>query len=109
MNNPAVTAALIAASRQQEVEEAVEGKLKKAKALGPSSAIKLELDPGQQKLLEQALAAGTVRREGEDRYYINERAIADRQEGQGFMALIVLLIVASLIASIAALAGKFGS
>jgi hypothetical protein len=109
MSNPAITAALIAASRQQEVEEAVEGKLRKANAVGPSSAITLDLDPKHQPLLDQALAAGTVKQVGDGRFYLNEQAIADRKEGQGFMALIILLIIASLIASIAALAGKFGN
>ena len=42
MVNPAVTAALIAASHQQEVEEKIEGRLRKAGATGPTRAIALD-------------------------------------------------------------------
>ena len=37
--NPAIHAAIIAASQQEAVEEKIESKLREAKALGPSSAI----------------------------------------------------------------------
>jgi hypothetical protein len=30
---------------------------------------------------------------------LNERAIADRKEGQGFMVVLILLVVASIMAS----------
>jgi hypothetical protein len=99
MSNPAITAALIAASRSQEVKEAIEGRLGKAKATGPSSAIPLDLDEKEKELLDQALAEGTVKATGDGRYYLNERAIADRKEGQGFMVVLILLVVASIMAS----------
>ena len=99
MSNPAITAALIAASRQQEVEEAIEGRLAKAKATGPSSAIPLALEGKEKELLDQALAAGTVKSAGEGRYYLNEKAIADRKEGQGFMIVLILIVIASIMAS----------
>ena len=44
MVNPALTAVLIAAAREEEVKEKIEGRLKKARALSPASAILLELD-----------------------------------------------------------------
>lgn len=109
MSNPAITAALIAASRQQEAEEAIEGRLAKAKATGPSSAVALDLDGKGKELLDQVLAAGTVKSTGDGRYYLNERAIADRKEGQGFMVLLILLVVASIIASGIALANAAGN
>jgi len=99
MSNPAITAALIAASRQQEVEEAIEGRLGKAKATGPSSAISLDLEGKEKELLDQALAAGSVKTTNDGRYYLNERAIADRKEGQGFMVVLILLVIASIMAS----------
>jgi hypothetical protein len=108
MVNPAITAALIAASHQEEAEKTIEGKLKKAGALGPSSAVKLDLSDKEQPLLDQALAAGSVKRTGDGRLYLNEMAIADRKEGQGFMALLILLAVGSLIASFAVLAARAG-
>jgi hypothetical protein len=100
MTNPAITAALIAASRQEDVEEKIEGRLKKANAISPASAITLELKDKEQALLDQALAAGTVKRTVHGRLYLDELAVADRKEGQGFMAILILLVVASVIASI---------
>jgi hypothetical protein len=99
MSNPAITAALIAASRQQEAEEAIEGRLGKARATGPSSAISLDLEGKEKELLDQALAAGSVKTTNDGRYYLNERAIADRKEGQGFMVVLILLVIASIMAS----------
>ncbi|MCL6699285.1 hypothetical protein LZ496_10905 [Sphingomonas sp. NSE70-1] len=99
MSNPAITAALIAASRQQEVEEAIEGRLTKAKATGPTSAVALDLTGKEKELLDQAVAEGTVKTTSDGRYYLNERAIADRKEGQGFMVLLILLVAASIMAS----------
>ncbi len=106
--NPAITAALIAASNQQEVEEKIEGRLKKAGAVSPSSAIALDLRGKEQKLLDQALASGTVKRTSDGRLYLNEQAVADRMEGLGFMALLILVVAASIIASVAVLVGKPG-
>ena len=106
MVNPGITAALIAASHQEDVEQKIEGRLKKAEALSPARAIALELKGKEQKLLEQALAGGTVKRTGDGRFYLDEMAIADRKEGQGFMVLLILLVIASVIASTVVLAGR---
>ncbi|MFL6738465.1 MAG: hypothetical protein ACJ8E4_02415 [Sphingomicrobium sp.] len=100
MTNPAITAALIAASRQEDVEQKIEGRLKKAKAFSPASAVALELKDKEQALLDQALAAGTVKRTAGGRVYLDELALADRKEGQNFMAILILLVAASIIASI---------
>ena len=107
MVNPAITAALIAASHQEEIEK-IEGRLTKARALSPGSAVALDLKDKEQELLDQALASGTVKRTADGRLYLNERAISDRKEGQGFMALLVLLAVASVLASVAVLAARAG-
>lgn len=109
MSNPAITAAIIAASRHQEIEEAIEGRLAKAKATGPSSAVPLELAGKEKELLDQAVAEGMVKITSDGRYYLNERAIADRKEGQGFMVVLILLVVASIIASAIALADMAGN
>ena len=106
--NPAITAALIAASSQEEVKEKIEGRLKKAKALSPTSAIELKLEGKELELLDQALASGTVKRSSDGRLYLNELVIADRNEGQGFMALLILLVIASIVASAVVLVGKAG-
>ena len=55
-------------------------------------------------MLDQALASGTVKRTADGRSYLDEMAVADRKEGQGFMALLIMLVIASVIASAAVLA-----
>ena len=76
MVNPAITAALIASSRQEGVEQKIEGRLKKAGALSRASAVVLELKEKERVLLDQALASGTVQRTEDGRLYLNERVIA---------------------------------
>jgi hypothetical protein len=105
--NPAITAALIAASQQEDVEK-IEAKLKKARAVTRSSAIALDLDEKQQPLLDQALASGTVQRTEDGRLYLNEQVIADRVEGQGLKAFMIVLVALSIIASGVALVARAG-
>ena len=82
MSNPAITAALIAASRQQEVEEAIEGRLREGQGHGP-----VERNPArsrqakQKELLDQALAAGTVKTD-QRRALLSERASDRRPQGR---------------------------
>ena len=103
--NPAIHAAIIAASHQEEIQEKVEAKLRAARAVGPSSAILFHpADDAERKLFEAALAGGSVARTHDGRVYLNESVIADRKEGQGFAALLILLVIASVIASGAVLA-----
>jgi hypothetical protein len=107
--NPAIHAAIIAATQQEEVKEKIEGKLRDAKALGPSSAILFTpADEEERKLLDAAIGTGNVVRTPDGLVYLNERAIADRNEGQGFMALLILLVVGSVIASVAVLVSRAG-
>ena len=106
--NPAITAALIAASRQEDVEKNIEARLKKARAVNRSSAIAIDLDEKQQPLLDQALASGTVQRTEDGRLYLNEQVMADRVEGQGLKAFLMILIALSIIASGAALVARAG-
>ena len=101
--NPAIHAAIIASN--EAVEETVEDRLRAAKALGHSSAIPIvPANDEEQKLLDAALAGGNVVRTSNGLFYLSERAVADRNEGQGFMALLIVLVLMSLIATGAALA-----
>ena len=102
--NPAIHAAIIAASNQEAIKDQVEERLRAAKALGSSSAIAfVPANEAEQKLLDAALASGNVVRTSSGLYYLNERAVAERNEGQGFMALLIALVAVSLIATGAAL------
>ena len=107
--NPAIHAAIIAATQQEAVKEKIEGKLREAKAVGPSSAIAfMPADEAERKLLDAAISTGNVVRTSDGRVYLNERAAAERNEGQGFMALMILLVVGSVIASVAVLLSRAG-
>ena len=106
--NPAITAALLAASQDEESEEYISTKLREAKALGTFAAVQLDLNEKQQKLLEKQLANGTVVRTVDGRLYLSERAVSDRKEGQGYLVLLILLVAASVIASVAVLAIRAG-
>jgi hypothetical protein len=106
--NPAITAALIAAAHQEEAEKLVLGRLRNARATGQSSAIPLGLDGDKRKLLDEALGNGTVKKTSDGRFYLDERAVADRKEGQGFLALVIILVCLSVVASAVALIAVFG-
>jgi hypothetical protein len=108
MINPAVTAALLAASQDEESEEFIQKKLREANAEGSSSAIRLELNEKQEKYLDKALETGTVVKTVDGRLYLNERALSERKEGQGYMALLILLVIGSVIASVAILTLRSG-
>ncbi|HTK57725.1 MAG TPA: hypothetical protein VL336_01955 [Sphingomicrobium sp.] len=108
MINPAVTAALLAASQDEESEEFIQKKLREANAEGSSSAIRLELNEKQERFLDKALEQGTVVKTIDGRLYLNERALSERKEGQGYMALLILLVIGSMIASVAILALRSG-
>jgi hypothetical protein len=106
--NPAITAAIIAATRDEDSEEYILAKLRTARAQAASSAIALEFNDKQQKLLEQALGKGIVVKTVDGRFYLNQRALSERKEGQGYMALLILVVVASAIASMVALTVRSG-
>ena len=108
MINPAVTAALFDASQDEESEEFIQKKLREANAEGSSSAIRLELNEKQERFLDKALEQGTVVKTIDGRLYLNERALSERKEGQGYMALLVLLVIGSMIAPVAILALRSG-
>ena len=108
MFNPAINAALLAAAHDQESEESIRTKLREAKALNSFSAIPLDLNEKQQELLRQALGAGTIVKIADGRFYLNERKIAERKEGHGFMLVLMILVIGSVIASVAVLATRAG-
>jgi hypothetical protein len=98
--NPAIHAAIVAAQSTETVDTAV-AKLKAAGALGPENAIALpEMNAAT---VDEALAAGLIVRSSDGHYYLDEQAVSDRNERNGMMLLVSLLIMASLAASVIAL------
>ena len=108
MINPAVTTALLAAAQDKHSKEFIASKLRECNALGSSTAITLDLDEKQRKLLDQAVGDGTVVKTLDGRFYLNERMVSEQKQGQGFMALLIILVVGSIIASVLVLISRAG-
>ncbi len=102
--NPAIMAA-IAASTAETASETVIQRLRQAGAIKAERAIAVEVNgAAEQAQLDDALLRGLLIERADGLYYLNERAIADRNEGLGFAVLLGLLIAGSTAASIIALA-----
>ena len=100
MTNPAITAALIAATQQEEIAEKIERRLRKAGAVSRSRAAALDWSDKELELVEKAIARETVQRRPDGRLYLSEQRIGDRSEGQLFLLLLLLLAVASVLATV---------
>jgi hypothetical protein len=50
-------------------------------------------------VLEDANANGAKSKTADGRLYLDERAIAERQEGQGHVALLIVFVALSIMAS----------
>ena len=86
--NPAINAALIAAAAKQASKQGIESRLRAAGAIdAPNATDFLPENDTEKQLLDLAVARGTVARTAAGLVYLDERAIADRKQGQGFMAV----------------------
>jgi hypothetical protein len=100
MVNPAVNAALIAsAANRQSAQQIVLQKLKKAEAFEPSAATRLELDGSEAAALTELVGLAIVPPLGSGRYYLDRERQKERAAQQGWVALVILLAVASAMAS----------
>ena len=105
MSNPAITAALIAANAsKQNGQEAVMARLKTAGAFGPGTAVRLELEGAEAAALSELTSLAIVRPMGSGRYYLDRERQRERSAQQGWVAVAILLGVASVMASFIALA-----
>ncbi|MCW3798200.1 hypothetical protein OMW55_10330 [Sphingomonas sp. BN140010] len=104
MVNPAINAALIAsAANSQTAQQAVLQKLKKAEAYEPSTAMSLDLDGAEASALTELVGLAIVRPLGSGRYYLDRERQKERAAQQGWVALVIMLGVASAMASVIAL------
>jgi len=104
MVNPAINAALIAtAANGQNAQQAVLQKLKKARAFEPSAAMRLDVDGAEASALTELVGRAIVRPLGSGRYYLDRDRQKERAAQQGWLALVILLGVASAMASFIAL------
>ena len=104
--NPAIHVALMAA---HEAEQDVSAKLRAAKATSSASAIEyVPANDAQQAKLDEAIGLGLVVRRADGRLFLNQRAVAERNEGLGYGLLLGLIALGSVAASIAALVAFAG-
>ena len=99
--NPAITAALLAA---QEHSPTLVERLEKAGAVHNDKAIAIAIaTPDQQAELDQALGLGLVKRRSDGHFFLDQKAVAERNAriGRGF--LLWTAIALSFVASAAAL------
>ena len=100
--NPAITAALLAA-HQSEAPGPVE-RLTTAGAVTSAKAIAIDpATPAEAKLIDQAIGRGLVLRRADGRYFVNARAVEERNARIGYQLVIGTLIGLSIVASAAAL------
>jgi hypothetical protein len=105
MSNPAITAALIAANAsRRNGQEAVLAQLKTAGAFGPATAVRLELEGAEAVALTELTGLAIVRPLGSGRYYLDRDRQRERSAQQGWVAIVILLGIASVMASFIALA-----
>jgi hypothetical protein len=110
MFNPAISTSILAATRGHRRQESFEQILRKAGAVDPASAIAIEpASRLQRRLFDQAVHRGVIVPVADGRYHLNERALAELRQGMRFAALLFVIIAASLIASIVALAKASGT
>ncbi len=100
MSNPAITAALIAASQAAGSRGSDRGPAAGRPRPPDRRAQSRSISTGRRRSCStRRWPTGTVKTTDDGRYYLNERAIADRKEGQGFMVVLILLVIASIMAS----------
>lgn len=105
MVNPAINAALIAAAAKQQEMTAkhVTTPLKQAGATSPRTAIPLDLSAkGSDKLLPGLVKRGHVRSAANNRYWLDEGAIARSHAAGKRAALIAIVFLLSVTASLLA-------
>ena len=106
MANPAINAALIAVAAQQQAltDAHITGPLRKGSATSARTAIPLDLSAkGTDKLLAAMVKRGHVRSAGAGRYWLDEAAVAESKARGTKTALIIIVVLLSVTASLVAL------
>jgi len=101
MINPAIVAAAGAANAaRRTAKQALLGRFAAARAYDVSSAIALDQTPELTELVGRAI----VRARGGGFYYLDRERQREQAAGQGWLVLAILLAIASVMASLIALA-----
>lgn len=105
MMNPAITAAMVAASGgRQGAQQTLLQKLTAAKAFEPSTAVQLPVEGAEESALTELVGLSIVRPLGSGRYYLDRDRQRERAAQGGWIAMVILLGVGSALASFIALA-----
>lgn len=93
-------------------EAARQGIIKQLREFGATAAqmpgsVEVDSDEAQEALAD-LLAKGEVREARAGLYYLDETKVKEAKPGNGFVALLVLLVIASVMASVIALAARTG-
>jgi hypothetical protein len=105
MANPGINAALMVAAQQQALAAThITDPLRKSGATSPRAATTLNLSAkGTDKLLAELVKRGHVRTVGGGRYWLDEAAIARTKAAGKRVALILIVFLLSVTASLLAL------
>ena len=97
-----------AIAQKETAKQAMLKQLREAGATSPAMPGSVEIDSDDaQSALAELLAAGTVREARNGLYYVDETKKAPGP-GNGFVALLVILVLFSVIASVIAIAATSG-
>jgi hypothetical protein len=105
-----VAASMITALAQKETaKQSLLKQLRETGATSPQMPGSLEVDGDKsQAALADLLAAGSVREARPGLYYLDETKAKEAKPGNGFVALLAILIIISITASLVALAVSAG-
>lgn len=98
---------LNAAAQKQTAKHAILKRLREAGATSAVMAGSVEIEGGDAEVaLADLIGAGTVREARAGLYFIDDDKAKQARPGNGFIALLVILILASIMASVIAIAAS---
>ncbi|GLR48163.1 hypothetical protein [Sphingomonas astaxanthinifaciens] len=107
--NPAITAALAAANKQQASSAELLAQMKKAGAHSKATAIAPDLSAkGADKVLRKLVEDGYLRAAGDGRYFADRERVAENAATARNVALVMLAFLLSAGASLVALLVRAG-
>jgi len=98
-----------ASMQKQAARAAIIKQLREAGATSAQMPGSVEVDSdAAQEALAGLLAKGEVREARAGLYYLDQTKVKDAKPGNGFVALLIILVIVSVMASIIALAARTG-
>ena len=105
----AMTTINAAAAHKESAKQAIIKQLREAGATAAQMPGSVEVDSDEaQEALADLLAKGEVREARAGLYYLDETKVKEAKPGSGFLALLIILVLVSVMASVVALAASAG-